>query len=118
MPTYLGTFSARDKIIPRTVNDIARVECSMSVESRRNLLLCLLYMKKKASERRRKFTVMRRRSRRRRFEIFRKYEAVYTHNVVSLRERLMRVWGLIALQSDLLCNSKLLKECLPYRAVV
>ena len=49
--SMLGTFSARDKIIGRSVNAIARVECSMSMESRRNLLLNTLYMKKKASER-------------------------------------------------------------------
>ena len=114
----LGTFSARDKIIPRSVNAIGRVECSMSMESQRNLLLCTLYMKKKASERQRKFTVMRRRARRRRFENFRKYEAVYAHNVVSLRERPMHVWVRVTLQSDLSCNSKPPKEYLRYRAVI
>ena len=90
----LGTFSASHKIIPRSVNTIARVECRMLMELRRNLLLCLLYMKKKLSERRTKFTVMRRRARRRRFENFRRrrfenfrrYEVIYTHNVVSFRE--------------------------------
>ena len=56
----------------RSVNTIARFECSTSMESRRNLFLCLLYMKK-ASERQIKFTVMRKA----RFKNFRKYEAVY-----------------------------------------
>ena len=114
----LVTFSACDKIIPRSVNTIARVECSMSMESRRNLLLYTLYMKKKTSERRRKFTVMRRRASRKRFENFRKSEAVYAHNVVSLIERPIRVCVCITLRLDLSCNSKPPKKYLRCRAVV
>ena len=76
--SMLGTFSVRDKIILCSLNAIALVECSMSMESWRNLILCLLYRKKKASKRGRKFTVTRRRARRRGFENLRKYQALVT----------------------------------------
>ena len=52
MVPMLGSFSARDKIIQRSVNTIARDECSMAIESQRNILLSLLCMKKKTVERR------------------------------------------------------------------
>ena len=95
--------SACDKIIPHSVNAVARVECSMLMESQRNPPLCPFYMKKKTSERRRKLTVKSTRARWRLFENFRKYEAVYARNVVLIRERPMRVWVRIALQPDLPC---------------
>ena len=48
--SMLGTFLARDKIIPCSLNAIARVECSLSTELQKYLLLSLLYVKKKAKD--------------------------------------------------------------------
>ena len=75
MVSMLGSFSACDKNIQRSVNTIARDEYSMAMESRRNVLLSLLCVKKNATERQRRFTVMRRRTRRRCLEEFQKQQA-------------------------------------------
>ena len=75
MVSMLSSFSARDKIIQRSVNTIARDECSMAIESQRNILLSLLCMKKKVIKRQRRFTVMKRRARTRRLEEFQKQQA-------------------------------------------